>query len=229
MREAVILAGGFGTRLREVVSDVPKPLALVAGRPFLEILLGFLAQNGFARATLSLGFMADKIQNHFGREFLGIKLKYVVEDKPLGTGGAIRLALEQCLNDYIFVFNGDTYLELEIDAVERLQQETGTAIIVGREVSDTSRYGRLILEDGKLRGFEEKGATGYGLINAGCYLLKKDQLNGFALNLPFSFEKDYLSKAAKQSLFNVFVTTAEFIDIGTPADYARAQVQLNKK
>lgn len=229
MREAIILAGGFGTRLREIVSDVPKPMALIAGRPFLEILLCFLERNGFARATLSLGFMADKIKSHFGTEFQGIELRYVVEDKPLGTGGAIRLALEQCLNDYIFVFNGDTYLEVEIDSLEQLWRETGTAIIVGKEVSDTARYGRLILENGKLRGFEEKGATGHGLINAGCYLLKKNQLDSYALNTFFSFEKDYLVNAAEQSLFNLFTTTADFIDIGTPADYAKAQVQLNKK
>lgn len=229
MREAIVLAGGFGTRLREIISDVPKPMAPIAGRPFLEILLCLLAQKGFTRIVLSLGFMADKIISHFGNDFSGIELIYVVEDKPLGTGGAIRLAIEQCLSDYTFVFNGDTYLDLEIEAVERSWQNKRSAIIVGRQVSDTSRYGRLLVENGQVKGFAEKGFAGPGLINAGCYLLKRNQLDNFPIYSPFSFETDYLANAIKNFSFDLFVTSGDFIDIGIPEDYARAQLELSGK
>ena len=106
--EAIVLAGGFGTRLRQVVADVPKPMAPIADRPFLEILLGSLARKGFSQVVLSLGFMAEKISDHFGARFAGMDIAYVVEETPLGTGGAIRLALDACTQDHVFVFNGDT-------------------------------------------------------------------------------------------------------------------------
>lgn len=226
MREAIILAGGFGTRLRTVVSDVPKSMAPIAGRPFLEILLCSLAQKGFTRIILSLGYLADQIVDHFGKQFAGIELVYVVEEKPLGTGGAVRLAMRECLQDHVFVFNGDTYLDLEIEAVERLWLSNRSAIIVGREVSDTARYGRLLVEEGKVKEFAEKGVAGRGLINVGCYLLKEGQLNDFPVDMPFSLETDYLAGAVKKSLFDVFITSKTFIDIGIPDDYSRAQVEL---
>ena len=229
MKEAIILAGGFGTRLREIISDVPKPMAPIAGRPFLEILLCSLAQKGFTRIILSLGFMSDKIIGHFGNNFRGVEIVYAIESEPLGTGGAIRLAMEQCLDEHVFVFNGDTYLDLEIEAVERLRQDTRSAIIVGREVSDTSRYGRLLIENGKVKGLAEKSTAGRGVINAGCYLLKREQLDEFALSSPFSFETDYLGQAVKNDLFNLFITSGDFIDIGIPEDYAKAQVELAER
>ena len=114
--EAIVLAGGFGTRLRQVVTDVPKSMAPIAGRPFLEILLGSLARKGFQRIVLSLGFMAEKISDHFGTHFAGLELAYVVEETPLGTGGAVRLASTACTQDHVFVLNGDTYVDLEADA-----------------------------------------------------------------------------------------------------------------
>lgn len=229
MLEGIILAGGFGTRLKTVIPDLPKPMAPIAGRPFLEILLHSLSRKGFTRIVLSLGYLADKIIGHFGKEFAGIELIYAVEYQPLGTGGAIRLAMEKCNEDHQFIFNGDTYLDLEIDAVEFLWQQQYSAIIVGREVSDTSRYGRLIIENDKVIGFSEKGVTGRGLINGGCYVLGKDQLNDFPVNSAFSFETDYLAKIIKNSPFSLFITSGDFIDIGIPADYARAQIELAGK
>ena len=132
--EAIVLAGGFGTRLRQLVADVPKPMAPIAGRPFLEILLGSLAQKGFTQVVLSLGFMAEKISGHFGPRFAGLDLTYVVEDTPLGTGGATRLAATACAQDHVFVFNGDTYLDLEVDLLERQWQAKRHPIVVGRQV-----------------------------------------------------------------------------------------------
>ena len=224
--EAIVLAGGFGTRLRQVVADVPKPMAPVAGRPFLEILQSVLARQGFTRVVLSLGHMADTIVNHFGTRFAGMQIEYEIEQTPLGTGGAIRAALARCQADHVFVFNGDTFLDLEADQVEAQWQAHRTPIIVAREVPDTARYGRMQTEEGKVSGFLEKGVGGPGLINAGCYVVARDLLDGFEPGQPFSLETEFLVPQAARKCFDVFVTQGHFIDIGIPEDYARAQVEL---
>ncbi len=224
--EAIVLAGGFGTRLRQVVTDVPKPMAPIAGRPFLEILLGELAQKGFFRVVLSLGFMAEKISGHFGPRFAGLDITYVVEDTPLGTGGATRLAATVCTQDHVFVLNGDTYLDLEVDLLERQWQAKRHPIVVGRQVPDTTRYGRLVVDGDRITSFAEKGIAGPGLINAGCYVLATDALAQFPVNQPFSIETDYFVPEVARAKVEVFVTEGVFIDIGIPEDYARAQTLL---
>ena len=163
--EAIVLAGGFGTRLKEVVPDLPKPMAPVAGRPFLEILLSMLAGKGFTRVVLSLGFMSEKIISHFGDNYLGMDLIYEVERQPLGTGGAIRAALARCEEDHAFIFNGDTYLELEVDELEKLWQRNNNPVIVVREVPDTAR-GEFVWQgayifDLSLDGIELRGRVSH--------------------------------------------------------------------
>ncbi len=224
--EAIVLAGGFGTRLREVVTDVPKPMAPIAGRPFLEILLSMLSKKGFTRVVLSLGFMADKIINHFADSYKGMQLVYEVEQQPLGTGGAIRAALTQCETDHVFIFNGDTYLDLEVDALEHLWQHSHTPAIVVREVPDTERFGRVEMQEGRINAFLEKGVSGLGLINAGCYVLSKNALDDFPLGFAFSLETGFFIKQLQHIRFNGFVTQGRFIDIGVPNDYALAQTEL---
>jgi|LauGreSuBDMM15SN_2_FD.fasta_scaffold121978_1 D-glycero-alpha-D-manno-heptose 1-phosphate guanylyltransferase len=224
--EAIVLAGGFGTRLRQVVPDLPKPMAPVAGRPFLEILLSVLAQKGFSRVVLALGFMSEKIITHFGKSFLGMKLEYEVESQPLGTGGAIRLAMTRCEFDHAFVFNGDTYLDLEVAELEQFWHTGHHPLIVVREVLDTARFGRVKMCDGRIIAFLEKGMSGPGLINAGCYVLPKAALNEFPLGLPFSIETEFFIKYLQLIRFEGFVTRGRFIDIGLPADYELAQTTL---
>jgi D-glycero-alpha-D-manno-heptose 1-phosphate guanylyltransferase len=227
--EAIVLAGGFGTRLRQVVSDVPKPMAPIAGRPFLEILLGSLYRKGFSRVVLSLGFMAEKISGYFGSRFEGLDLTYVVENTPLGTGGATRLAAGACTHDHAFVFNGDTYLDLEVEPLERQWQAKRNPIVVGRQVPDTMRYGRLVIDGFRITSFAEKGIAGSGLINAGCYVLATDALAPFPPNKPFSIETDYFVPEVARSTVEVFVTKGVFIDIGIPEDYSRAQILLGDR
>lgn len=224
--ECIVLAGGFGTRLREVVPDVPKPMAPVAGRPFLEILLSMLARKGFTRVVLSLGFMADKVVDHFGDSYLGMELVHEIEPQPLGTGGAIRAALARCVADHVFVFNGDTYLDLEVDDVERLWRSAGHPVIVVRGVPDTARFGRVEISDGRVSAFLEKGMSGPGLINAGCYVLPRDALDQFPAGRAFSLETDYFVDGLRRFRFEGFVTRGRFIDIGVPDDYALAQTEL---
>jgi D-glycero-alpha-D-manno-heptose 1-phosphate guanylyltransferase len=144
----------------------------------------------------------------------------------LGTGGGVRLALQEVTADHVFVFNGDTFLDLEVAQVERQWAAHQRPLIVGREVPDTARYGRLLVADGVATGFTEKGVAGPGLINAGCYVLKRGQLDAFAVGTAFSLEADYLARVVAARDFDVFVTQGQFIDIGVPEDFLRAQTEL---
>jgi D-glycero-alpha-D-manno-heptose 1-phosphate guanylyltransferase len=226
MLEALVLAGGLGTRLRAVVADVPKPMAPVAGRPFLEILLRQLERQGVRHAVLSVGHMADVIERHFGPRFGAIEIHYEVETKPLGTGGAIRRALARCGGDAALVVNGDTLLELELAAVAERWQARHQTLIIGREVPDTARYGRLRVDGDRLTGFAEKGVTGPGPINTGHYVLPTALFDGFDLPEVFSFENDFLVPHVETLGIEVFMARGRFIDIGIPEDYRRAQTEL---
>lgn len=226
MIEAVVLAGGLGRRLRSVIADRPKPMALVGGRPFLEILLRSLADKGVSRVILSLGYKASMISDHFGSSFAGLEIAHCVEDEPLGTGGAIRLALQCCRNERCYVLNGDTYVDLDIAEIEKYWNAHRNPILVGRYVEDTSRFGRLTTEGAQVTGFAEKGPSGPGLISAGCYLFRRDQLDDYASGTAFSIETDYLQSAVQRERFDLFVVEGDFIDIGVPEELQRAQSLL---
>jgi D-glycero-alpha-D-manno-heptose 1-phosphate guanylyltransferase len=226
MIEAVILAGGLGTRLRSVVRDRPKPMAPVSGRPFLEIILTMLARKGFERIVLSLGHLSDVVVNHFGSVFAGMELVYEIERTPLGTGGALRCALHRCDTDHVLVVNGDTFLDIEAHDVEAMWKVDGTPIIVAKKLPDTSRYGRLEVVDGWIAGFVEKGDSGSGLINAGYYVLPTEMATRFPPDTAFSLESDFLAKEVVKRGFRIFVSSGLFIDIGVPDDYIRAQSEL---
>jgi len=224
--EAIVLAGGFGTRLREVVADVPKPMAPIAGRPFLEILLSVLAKRGFTRVVLSLGYLAHQVVGHFGSTFAGMELVYEVEVSPLGTGGAIRGAARHCLQDHYFVFNGDSFLDIDIASLEAYWQAHHVPTIVARALPDTQRFGRLLVDGERIVGFLPKGEAGPGLINGGCYVFGRDELSACSIDSPFSIETDYFPAQVQARRFDCFVCHGHFIDIGVPADFARAQVEL---
>jgi D-glycero-alpha-D-manno-heptose 1-phosphate guanylyltransferase len=224
--EAIVLAGGLGTRLRQLVPDLPKPMAPIGDRPFLEILLSALAANGFRRIVLSLGFLADSILEHFGSDFAGMELCPVVEASPLGTGGGVRLAMAEITADHAYIFNGDTFLDLEIAAVESQWSAHQRPIIIGRQVDDAHRYGRLTVRNGLVTGFVEKGFRGPALINAGCYVLPRAQLEAFEPGKAFSLEQDFLVPLVQSHLVDLFVTEGQFIDIGIPDDFHRAQSLL---
>ena len=224
--EAIILAGGFGTRLKKVVNNLPKPMAPINGRPFLEILLNLLSNKGFSRVIISLGFMAEKIINYFGNTFKGIEIKYIIEETPLGTGGAVRLCINSCMQKEVFVFNGDTFIDIEIENIINQWNRNQNLIVVGKYVSDASRYGRLFTDNNRIISLEEKKISGQGLISAGCYLMTTDKLLRFPINKPFSIEKDYLITEILQSNVAIFITKGLFIDIGIPEDYLKAQKLL---
>lgn len=224
--EVIILAGGHGTRLKSVVSDVPKPMAPIAGKPFLEIMLTRLASQGISRVILSTGYMADKISGYFGKQFLGMDLIYSTEKTPLGTGGAVRQALAYCKNDHVLVMNGDTYVDVDLSKLESFWNKNPGPLIVAKELADTSRYGRLVVNNERIIRFGEKTDAGPGLINVGSYVLSKYSLDAFLLGQVFSLEKDFFCKQSVLDKLKVFLTEGRFIDIGVPEDYFLAQKML---
>lgn len=222
--QAIVLAGGLGTRLRSVVADLPKPMAPVAGRPFLAWILDRLAQAGCERVVLAAGYRHEAIEQHFGASYRGMALHYSVEDRPLGTGGALRLAVDHVGAWPVFVLNGDTYLELDYRAMLELHlqghEQMSMAVC---NVADAGRYGALDLQGGHVHGFSEKGSTGPGFINAGAYLLSEGVLDRIPRGEPFSFEQQMLVPEVSAIRPAAFATAGLFIDIGVPEDFARAQ------
>lgn len=225
--QAVVLAGGRGTRLQSVVQDVPKPMAPVNGRPFLEFVLNGLKGSGFTEVVLSVGYKRNIIMKHFGADYAGMQILYAVEDEPLGTGGAIRLALEQVPPGPVFVLNGDTLLSLDYHAMLECHQGSGARLsIAAARLLDVCRYGTLEVNGGWVQSLVEKGRTGPGLINAGTYLMDSGLLSGITPGSAFSFEKEILEPMAKTGSIAAFVTDGYFIDIGIPEDYFRVQNEL---
>jgi NDP-sugar pyrophosphorylase family protein len=222
--QAIVLAGGLGTRLRGVVADLPKPMAPVAGRPFLAWILDPLVAAGFNCVVLAVGYRHEAIRDHFGDHYRGLALRYSVEDSPLGTGGALRLASRQIVEDPVFVLNGDTFLDIDYPALLAAHVKLGASMSMAVcQVPDLSRYGALKLVDGRVAEFLEKGPGGPGLINAGTYLLSRSVLDAMPPDAPFSFEQDLLQPKLTMIRPVAWVTDGLFIDIGVPQDYARAQ------
>jgi D-glycero-alpha-D-manno-heptose 1-phosphate guanylyltransferase len=220
---ALLLAGGLGTRLRSVLPDLPKPLAPVRGRPFLSYLLDQLAEAGWTRCVLCLGYQADKIRAALGEQHGPLTLEYSVENEPLGTGGAVRLALPQIRAERLLLLNADSYCDAPLADFVRFHLAHGKpASLVSVEVPDTSRYGRLELaSDGHVRGFvEKKDSAAAGPINAGIYLLETRLIEEIPAGRPVSLEREMFPSWIGQGMM-AWKTNSAFIDIGTPESYAQ--------
>ena len=226
VQEAIILAGGKGTRLQEVVQDVPKVMAPVNGRPFLEYVLDYLENYVIEHVVLSVGFKREIIMDHFGDHYKSIKIDYAIEEEPLGTGGGILNAFSYIQDNKSFVFNGDTMFRINL--VKQFDFHTSRMsefTVVLREVNNVSRYGSVeIDEDKKIIRFNEKGQrTGPGLINGGVYLINKKFFNSHSFPKKFSLEKDCLEKMVDEHTFYGVICKQYFLDIGIPEDYQKAQ------
>lgn len=225
--EAIVLAGGLGSRLRSVVPDLPKPMAPINGEPFLALLLRALAKGEFQAVTLAVGYKAEQIRNYFGARFADLPLTYSLETEPLGTGGAICLALCKTTSRDVFILNGDTYLELDYTAMIATHRKTNTTVTVAvKQVVDAARYGTVELNGDHICRFVEKGRHGPGMINAGVYVISRNLLLQPELPPAFSFETEFLGPRAPTLCPLAFRTPGIFIDIGVPTDYSRAQTQL---
>jgi D-glycero-alpha-D-manno-heptose 1-phosphate guanylyltransferase len=201
---AIILAGGFGKRLQSVINDVPKPMAPVGNKPFLAHLLDYLIEQGIEEVVLSLHYLSSKITHYFGAVYRNLPIRYVIEETPLGTGGAITYALSTTIAMY--------------------RQHTHRNSLMTMAVTpmlDCSRYGEVVLAGNKLTHFIAAGSKRCGFINAGVYLLSAAALHPFTLPKQFSFEHDFLYQSAVLSHIDYFKTEDFFIDIGIPEDYHR--------
>lgn len=230
--EAIILAGGAGTRLNSVVPDLPKPMADIQGRPFLAYLLDHLVRQGVDRALLSVGYRHEAITRHFGRGYQGMAIDYLIEEQPLGTGGALRQALLAAVDREVAVVNGDTYFGCDLRAMLASHRRQEAEITMGlKAVAESGRYGTVLFgAEARITGFKEKGGEGPGYINAGVSIIDWGlvaRLHSFG-NV-FSFEQEFLAAEIAQLKAYAFVSEAFFIDIGIPEDYQRAQAVLNQE
>jgi D-glycero-alpha-D-manno-heptose 1-phosphate guanylyltransferase len=225
-QEAIILAGGKGTRLSNVVSEVPKVMAPVNGRPFLEYLLDYLTIFIIEHVVLSVGYKKEVIMDHFGSQYRDIKIDYAIEEEPLGTGGGIQKAFEQITGNRAFVFNGDTMFKVDLTRHFDFHtiRKTDFSLTL-REVDDVSRYGAVeVDEERKIIAFREKGENrGKGHINGGVYLIHKRFFEKNTFPEKFSIEKDCFEALVNTGQFYGLICKQYFIDIGIPEDYKKAQ------
>lgn len=230
-REAIVLAGGLGTRLRPLVNDRPKPMADINGRPFLAYLLDDLTTKGINRIILSVGHLHEMIRDFFGTFYTGCEVVYVVENTPLGTGGGLQLALGSALSEELFVINGDTWFPVPFELPEEIyRRQHADMVIVLRKVDDASRYGTIVMApDGRINAFREKtGSATPGLINGGVYLMKSNLFASAKLPPQFSLETDFLEKSTSRKRIFGVVSDAQFLDIGLPETYSTAAQILPK-
>jgi D-glycero-alpha-D-manno-heptose 1-phosphate guanylyltransferase len=225
--EAIVLAGGLGTRLRGVLPDVPKLLAPIAGRPFLDWLLQYLRRQGFTRLVLAIGHRHEQIRDRLRTHAGDPEIAYSVEDTPLGTGGAILAAMDHCESAEVFVINGDTLFAIDHRRMLAAFRRTGASLMVAlRRWKAGDRFGRVVLDGDRIAGFVEKGDARSDLINGGVYLIDRALRVPFSRGQAFSFERDFLEAEVGRLRPHAYVEDAFFIDIGIPEDLERAQTDV---
>lgn len=228
IQEAIILAGGLGTRLREAVPDLPKCMAPVAGRPFLSYVIDTLRMQGVHHFILSLGYKAEVIETYLKEHYPTLDYTIALEEEPLGTGGAIRLALESARTNDVLIANGDTLFKVNVAELASLYQQTNAECLLAlKPMQRFDRYGVVELDsEGRITSFKEKQYYEEGLINGGVYLLNKAKFFAYSFPEKFSFEKDYLERYFGKGGFYGVPQQGYFIDIGIPGDYHKAQEDL---
>ena len=228
---AIVLAGGLGTRLARVTRDIPKPMAQVGSRPFLEYLLDDLVDQGIEQTVLAVSYRWEVIQEHFGSVYRGMKLGYSVEESPLGTGGAIQQALATLADGEVVVLNGDTRFRVDLVEMEKRHRNSRAPLTIAlKRVTDSGRFGRVeVSADGVVTSFMEKSMGGSGWINGGVYILNSSLFKDFSMPERFSFELDLVEPNIDRIQPQAFQSGAYFIDMGIPADYQRAQHEIGAK
>jgi D-glycero-alpha-D-manno-heptose 1-phosphate guanylyltransferase len=229
--EAIILAGGFGTRLQKVVQDTPKPMALINNRPFLEYQINYLKSHGINHIVLSVGYLSDQIIGHFKDSFNGVDIDYAIEKTPLGTGGGIKLAFDKLHTQNSVVVNGDTIFDINLQDLYKYHQNKNSKFSLAlRMVNEVSRYGNVLTDDNnRILKFAEKGTfSGKGVINGGTYIINKSFFEEVPLPAKFSLETDVFERFYSSFSFYGFQFEDYFLDIGIPEDYKKAQDDFAK-
>lgn len=226
--QAIVLAGGLGTRLREAVPDLPKCMAPVNNRPFIAYVTDHLQKQGVERFIFSLGFRSEAFVNYLAASFSPEKYQLVIEEEPLGTGGAIRLACMHSMENNIVVVNGDSIFKSDLGKQVIFHKgHDADCTLALKPMLNFDRYGAVELNpDQTIASFREKQFYEKGLINGGVYLLNRESYLKEALSGKFSFEIDYLQRYHTTRKIYGIVDDAYFIDIGIPGDYFKAQEEL---
>lgn len=226
LKTAIILAGGLGTRLREVVPNVPKPMAIINGRPFLEYLLDYWISQGILRFILSVGYKYEIIQNYFGTQYRNAKIEYVIEDHPLGTGGGLKLAL-QSVDETVLLLNGDTFFAVPLSRLCDFALNTKADCVLSLfKAEDRVRYlGVGLNDEGRITQLASQDSV---LANGGVYWIKDKVIDTAHPIQACSFEQDVLPQLLlNQVLMYGLPVVGKFIDIGIPHDFRRAGVVLS--
>lgn len=224
MTRALVLVGGAGSRLRSRVADVPKPMALVAGRPFLSYLLDLLAAQGVQSVVLATGRLGHLVKEHYGSRYGSLELVYSHEHEPRGTGGAVRAALPLLNGDPFVLLNGDSIAPFSVDAMKRLRQSRGAGLVLTlHHEPDVSRYGAVLTHGDEVVDLAEKGRGGPGLINSGIYFVA-DPCIDLIESKPerFSFETEVLTPWVRTHRTPFVLSPGPFVDIGVPEAYDAA-------
>lgn len=228
MREVIILAGGLGTRLKHLLNEKPKSLAIVANKPFLKYIIDLLLRNGVEKFYFALGYQSKLIIDFLISNYPTLNFYYNIESNLLGTGGAIRNVIDLCENDHVLIVNGDTYFELNFEDFFKFHQKNKSNFTIALKLlQNFCRYGTVTLDNSyNLVSFEEKKVVESGLINSGYSIINRSELNRFKKNVNFSFEKDYLEKCIPNKNFYGFIDNSYFIDIGIEEDFNNAQIHF---
>ena len=233
INEAIILAGGLGTRLRSVVADRPKCMALVKDKPFLFYLITYLQHQGINKFIFSVGYMHEVIEEYLACNHASLYYNIALEEEPMGTGGAIKLACKKATSENALVCNGDTLFKIDVEELSSFHKKhNADCSLCLKPMKNFERYGVVELkDDDAVQSFKEKKYYDYGYINGGVYALNVERFQNENLPSKFSFEKDYLEKnsmSANDGKAKLFGLTQDkyFIDIGIPEDYERAQEEF---
>jgi len=231
IKEAIILAGGLGTRLRSAVPELPKCMAPVAGKPFLFYVISYLQRQGIEQFIFALGYKSELFEDFIHSILPNKNFQLSIEEEPLGTGGAIKLACNKTTEGSILATNGDTLFEIDVKNLSAFHDSRNADCTLSlKPMKNFDRYGVVELNtDSSIKSFHEKKFYETGLINGGVYALNARKFLSENLPEKFSFEKDYLENLfASRKMFGV-VQDEYFIDIGIPEDYQRAQEELESK
>lgn len=228
LTEAIILAGGLGTRLQQAVPELPKCLAPVNGRPFIQYVVDHLVGQGIDRIILSLGHRSEQVMDYFDTHPQAVPMAYAIEEEPLGTGGGIKFSLRYAGTEQVLIVNGDTLCKADIRQLGTEHKHYRAVCTLSlKPMQQFSRYGSVLLdEENHITRFREKAYCEEGLINTGVYVVDKERFSQNNFPEKFSFEKDFLERYCPEGIIYGFIQDEYFIDIGIPEDYEKAQVEL---
>ena len=229
--EAIILAGGLGTRLKSVVSDMPKSMALINSKPFMEYVLDYFISQGINKFIFSVGYKSVYIKNHFGTKYRNCEIVYAEEETQLGTGGAVKNAMQFAKGKNVVVSNGDSVFFCDIKNELNLHIKKNADVTLAlKPMKNFSRYGTVTLnKDSRITKFQEKRDMKEGIINAGVYIFNVNTFNQSDLPDKFSIEKDFFETKVNSLKLYGYTDNGYFLDIGIPEDFNKAQYEIDKE